>query len=1058
MEEVIVYGEASTALISGHDNNDDSVFLFIPICRDEEQYLENQRRLDKLQRQREEEERLKQEREEAEMKRKKAEMKREKRERKLFKYEDDLNRLVEEACRQKKHFKNKRRDRRMFKLEQIKIHRMELEMLEKELNQSLNNDDAVYDLPTTDHRNDDSSNNEDHNEASPVESSSFATFNVKDLFDFSTLDNGNSADGGSDRGTRKVIKRETIKLQRLVLGKRGVHMEVDQYVMLDVDERLQRRSPVKLETLKLNIIKDCNSIGAFKGNTPSMPLLRLEMLEKEWQEPIRSRDKNWVVHSQRQILLKDSSLDVSDDYNAYKQLVKNKKYEKEMVLPDAEWHQNCKTFVRTVRLARESFKISETSCLIDIYGTGINGRLFAGGKGSGQMIKMDIFSFWNSEKFTFSFTLADIKRLFINQPDLIKAGCKDKIINGLLKRLYFKYTITVTPPTALEDQTVHVIEVTHLEKPKLPQFLHSNSVMDIITMIQGVQEQLPFPVPVLKQELKIGTEERPNGMIQRLKTYQASQRKLEEDERLKREKWLKTPKRFRGYVRSSLLRMKGHFVIVSTYRMPNRQNNIIVKGVTPIRCTKVNHYLGLSFLGQIFGIKTSSKTWDEEFVKAIVTKAMKSMMLTDKVIVEETVKTRLYSLCIGENNGTEVALAHLEKGKFLQSKSVTMEAPDAISDCVKVPTFFSRNKGKEELEKNCRMMIPRRHLGLEKIHLTTKAVKIDSVFCIYSVYIRNLKWKLNKTTPAPTDNEEEKAASGATELESTSNDIKSSDKKKKTKKEKKEEVLDDNVTIFNSVAFEVDFEFYVPHESYVDGHIIAPSTIYKTTMSKEDFFFFVKNEHIPRLQVALTVLKDGFFLNASHELLGNIQEEWGFLCADFISSARFRLRYHETSVDSGLVTKINKADKLLSIDLKNSIEESPVDVNVWPPVPFVVLSIKAGVVYNKNIVIQSMDEHRQKPIIQASMWIKGNNMGIIAVDPLKKDIYFMEPSQAIQKAQVESLRWIPAKERIILASLFIQFSTIWNTVFDEDGSVIRTELQWIDMSADTTNDEEKLNG
>jgi hypothetical protein len=71
--------------------------------------------------------------------------------------------------------------------------------------------------------------------------------------------------------TRKVVKRETVKLQRLVLGKRGVHVEVDQYVMLDVDERLQRRSPVKLETLKLNIIKDCNSIGAFKGNTPSMP-------------------------------------------------------------------------------------------------------------------------------------------------------------------------------------------------------------------------------------------------------------------------------------------------------------------------------------------------------------------------------------------------------------------------------------------------------------------------------------------------------------------------------------------------------------------------------------------------------------------------------------------------------------------------------------------------------------------------------------------------------------------------------------------------------------------
>ncbi len=34
-----------------------------------------------------------------------------------------------------------------------------------------------------------------------------------------------------------------------------------------------------------------------------MPSLRLEVLDREYTEPVRDRDKNWVLDSQRQILL-----------------------------------------------------------------------------------------------------------------------------------------------------------------------------------------------------------------------------------------------------------------------------------------------------------------------------------------------------------------------------------------------------------------------------------------------------------------------------------------------------------------------------------------------------------------------------------------------------------------------------------------------------------------------------------------------------------------------------------------------------------------------------------
>jgi hypothetical protein len=758
--------------------------------------------------------------------------------------------------------------------------------------------------------------------------------------------------------------------------------------------------------------KDCAMDGVLKGNSPSMPLLRFSMLEKEWQEPVRSRDKNWVLHSQRQILLSDSGLD--NDYNTDKDMVRNKKYETETELASSTWHASCKTFVRTKRLARESFRISETNCLVTIHGTGVNGRLF-GSKGSGQMIKMDIFSFWNAEKFTFSFTLADIKRLFIDRPDLLKAGCKDKIINGLLKRLYFKYTITATSPPELGNQTVHVIEATHLEKPVLPSFLHCSSVMDIITKIQEGQELLSFPVPMLKQELKIGTEERPNGMLKRLSEYKELQRRLEEEERLKKERWLATPKRLRGFIHSHLIRAKGTFVIVSSYRMPNRMGSIIVKGITPISCRKLGHYLGLSYLGQIFGIKESAKKWDEEFVFGVVRKALRSLKISDKVVFEEMEERKLYALCIGDNNGTDVSLgkvAHRDRSQVHTLR--TVHTSDSISDNIKVPSYFSRYSAMEELDKNHRRVIPRRHIGLGKTHLTTRSVKIDGVYCIYSAYIRNMKWKV--LSPAFAGDDE-----------------------KTTKHDKSDDP-------YKTTAFEIDLEFYVPHDSLVDGHQLPQSSIFKISFCKDDFFFFTESESLPRLRAALAVLKDDFFLKTSPVLLEHVQEEWSFLCAKIISTAHFRLRYHESSsVEAGLLTKIQKANQMMSMDAINVTLESPVHENVWPPVPYIVLSFPTRVLCNKTIVVQSVDANRPKPYLISSMWVKGRTMGVIFYDMALKDIYFMEPVPAVQTAQIDTLRFVSSRDRIISASLFIQFSTMWVSIFDEYGAFVRSELQWAAM-------------
>lgn len=919
----------------------------------------------------------------------------ERKERKLFKHEDEKSSALEVEYRQRGRLKNKRRARRQRKIEETKQRKYEEERIVQQEATSSSTDAAA------DTQHDDTTQHIEEK----IEPSGNVYGSISDLFDMSTVRHGSIND---DRQTKKVIKRERVKLQRLVLGRNGVHLQDDEYVLLEVSEKPRKTTfPVKLETLKFNISKDCAIAGVLKGNSPSMPLLRLSMQEREWEEPVRSRDKNWVLHSQRQILLGDSGLD--NDYNTYKDMVRSRKYETETELASSTWHSSCKTFVRTKRLARESFRISETNCLVTIHGTGVNGRLF-GSKGSGQMIKMDIFSFWNSEKFTFSFTLADIKRLFIDRPDLLKAGCKDKIIHGLLKRLYFKYTITATSPPELDDPTVHVIEVTHIEKPVLPAFLHCTSVMDIITKIQGGQELLSFPVPMLKQELKIGTEERPNGMLKRLSEYKELQRRQEEKEKLKKERWLATPKRLRGLIHSHLIRAKGTFVIVSSYRMPNRMGNIIVKGITPISCRKLGHYLGLSYLGQVFGIKESAKKWDNEIVFGVVRKALRSLKLSDKVVFEEMEKRKLYALCIEDNNGTDVSLgkvAHRDRSQVHTLRIARVHSSDSFSDNMKVPSYFSRYSAMEELDKNHRRVIPRRHIGLGKTHLTTRAVKIDGVYCIYSAYIRNMKWKV--LSPAFAGDDE------------------------KTTKN------DENDDPYKTTAFDIDLEVYIPHDSLVDGHRLPQSSIFKITFCKDDFFFFTDSESVPRLRAALDVLKDDFFLKTSPVLLEHVQQEWSFLCAKIISRAHFRLRYHESSsVEAGLLTKIQKANQMMSMDAINVTLESP----------YIVLSFSTSVLCNKTIVVQSVDGNRPKPYLISSMWVKGRTMGVIFYDTLLKDIYFMEPVPAVQTAQIDSLRFVPSRDRIISASLFIQFSTMWVSIFDDNGTYVRSELQWADMGGD----------
>ena len=63
---------------------------------------------------------------------------------------------------------------------------------------------------------------------------------------------------------------------------------------------------------KLSLFHGCGHDKALTGHF-SMPSLRLEVLDKEYQEPVRDRDKNWALDSQRNILLSPPNMKIDGD-------------------------------------------------------------------------------------------------------------------------------------------------------------------------------------------------------------------------------------------------------------------------------------------------------------------------------------------------------------------------------------------------------------------------------------------------------------------------------------------------------------------------------------------------------------------------------------------------------------------------------------------------------------------------------------------------------------------------------------------------------------------------
>lgn len=89
--------------------------------------------------------------------------------------------------------------------------------------------------------------------------------------------------------------------------------------------------------------------------------------------------------------------------------------------------------------------ISDTNCIVHIYGLGINGRLLSEGSSAGKLLILEAYSIWNSTKYAIVLSMMQLRMLFSSRPELLRPGKKSALMKEIVELLYFDYTVSIEP-------------------------------------------------------------------------------------------------------------------------------------------------------------------------------------------------------------------------------------------------------------------------------------------------------------------------------------------------------------------------------------------------------------------------------------------------------------------------------------------------------------------------------------------------------------------------------------------------------------------------------------
>lgn len=395
-------------------------------------------------------------------------------------------------------------------------------------------------------------------------------------------DDDSKTKSSSSSSRPKGIRRKVVRLEKAVLLGSSVAVRTEQFFFFEETTV----TAVDKQQLQLNLIRNCSRHAP--DCSPVMPLLRLEMADREYHEPIRDRDKNWVLDSQRHIINLKGSEPIGSPFDLdLGQYPRNDLHCSSKLFWAAE-HQS---YFRETRLLRRSKVthdhamqhrtpplpcspvdrpnttymcstaqiISETNCVVEVFGVGFNGRLFSEGSSKPKFIVIEVYSIWNCQKYVAALNLLELRFLLGlgERTDLLRPGRKMALINSIVDGLYFKYTIKYsiagkmgTPTTSdasiaadpnpspsptipssgssqhgVEERTVVVV---HLQRPQMPKGYPRTVEQMIRTPSPVPPQDSTAPLPVVQQELLLGIEERRNGIL--LRMLEATERKKLQDE------------------------------------------------------------------------------------------------------------------------------------------------------------------------------------------------------------------------------------------------------------------------------------------------------------------------------------------------------------------------------------------------------------------------------------------------------------------------------------------------------------------------------------------------
>jgi hypothetical protein len=356
---------------------------------------------------------------------------------------------------------------------------------------------------------------------------------------------------------RNVIELPTLDLEVVVrhyvyLNSEG-QAQVGQDQMLALSEEPPAHPP--LNPLRIDVPRLCHLGDEIALMPHKREANREYSLEIErWREPIRDRDKDWRMDSQRgilggQVLVLAGPLDNPRPYNKVRFCRRKPAacidYEAKQIFTHGKvMSKKC--------LCRTGAMISDHYCIVTVHGLGIHGRVYGEGISEGRFMLIEAYIPDCQQRLELEVDMEVLRELFeaMNEQHLLQAGHKMELSHMLSKMLYFEY----------------------------------------------FEDQLAF-----YRKLCISPGIKLNKAALRRMEMEEARRRADAERKRKELEWLATPKRRRGLIVQRPLKMCGQSTVCSIFEYPDRPNVFCVYVYLTSNCETYEMTLGAVNCAQIIG-------------------------------------------------------------------------------------------------------------------------------------------------------------------------------------------------------------------------------------------------------------------------------------------------------------------------------------------------------------------------------------------------------------------------------------------------------------------------